>query len=43
MYTENTKFSPTIVMLIDFGRIQEIQEYPHHFELQVIDCSNFSN
>ena len=30
-------------MLIDFGRIKEIQEYPHHFELQVINCLKLYN
>ena len=43
MYTENTKFFPTIGMLIDFGRIKEIQKYPHHFKLQVINCLNLYN
>ena len=36
-------FSPLLEYLLTMVEINEIKEYPHHFEFQVINCSNFYN
>ena len=45
MYTENTQFfsGPLLEYLLTMVEIKEIKQYPHHFEFQVINCSNFYN